>query len=300
MNHTDFWKNFNLGQELSIDGDFIYNGLRQFHEMRGLDVTEVAFGFLYELSVGLERLLKMAVVLLEHDSALDHAAFEESLKTHEQLELLDRVRTRQPLSLVDNHLALLGLLGDFYRTIRYDRFSLSSANDPKKEIKAVRSFLEKGLNVEILLQGDFIAVPNEDRYRRYVEKTVRKISGCLYQIVKRRARELKLYTYELRHGSKAESVFLREAKVSDEDVLWKELLVFFMNTKDSSGYLEFRRGISPFKFDPAMAGDYLDCFRSDALKSMVMDELEFLYETMGDEAGERLKLMGFISSPAFT
>ena len=95
-------------------------------------------------------------------------------------------------------------------------------------------------------------------------------------------------------------MFLREAKVSDEDVLWKELLVFFMNTKDSSGYLEFRRGISPFKFDPAMAGDYLDCFRSDALKSMVMDELEFLYETMGDEAGERLKLMGFISSPAFT
>jgi hypothetical protein len=297
MDPTDFWKNFNLGQELSVAGGFIYNGLRQFHEMQSLDVTEEAFGFLYELSVGLERLLKVAVILLEHDSAPAQAEFEETLKTHEHLELLNRVRSHEPLSLGDNHVALLGLLGDFYRTIRYDRYSLSSAYDPKKEIKAIRSFLGKGLNVEIPEQGAFIAVPNEDRYKRYIEKTVRKISGCLYQTVERRARALNLCTYELRHGSKAESVFLRGATVSDEDVLWKELLVFFMNTKGSSGYLEFLRGIPPLEFDPALAGDYLDCFRSNASKAMIMDELEELYAMLGDEASERLKLMGVISTP---
>lgn len=297
MNPSEFWKNFNLGQELSVAGGFIYNGLRQFHEMRSLDVVEEAFGFLYELSVGFERLLKVAVVLLEHNAASDQMAFEESLKTHEHLELLARVRTHEPLSLGDNHVALLGLLSDFYRTIRYDRFSLTSAYDPKKEIKAIRAFIEYGLNVEIPEHGELIAVPNEDRYKRYVERTIRKICGCLYQTIERRARALNLYTYELRHGSKAESVFLREVKVSDEDVLWKELLVFFMNTKGSSGYLEFLRGISPLEFDPALAGDYLDCFRSDASKAIIMDELEELYSMLGGEAGERLKLMEVIGAP---
>lgn len=297
MNAADFWKNFNLGQELSVAGSFIYNGLRQFHEMQSLEVTEEAFGFLYELSVGLERLLKVAVVLLEHDTTSDQAAFEESLKTHEHLELLERLRSRLPFPLGDNHIALLGLLGDFYRIIRYDRFALSSAYNPKKEIKAIRSFLEKGLNVEIPQPNGFIAVPNEEQYKRYVEKTVKKISGGLYQVVESRARELNLYTYELRHGSKAESVFLRETKVSDEDVLWKELLVFFMNTKGSSGYLKFLREIPPLEFDPALAGDYLDCFRSNASKGMVMDELEYLYETMGEQIGERLNLMEVIGSP---
>ena len=48
--------------------------------------------------------------------------------------------------------------------------------------------------------------------------------------MKEQARSINLYTYELRHGSKAESVFLREINISEEDILWKELLVFFMNT----------------------------------------------------------------------
>jgi len=37
---------------------------------------------------------------------------------------------------------------------------------------------------------------------------------------------LVLFTYELRHGSKAENVLLREVNIADEDILWKELLIF--------------------------------------------------------------------------
>jgi hypothetical protein len=106
-----------------------------------------------------------------------------------------------------------------------------------------------------------------------------------------------LYTYELRHGSKSESVFLREVNISDEDVLWKELLVFLMNTKSSSGYLEFLRGITPLDFDPALVGDYLDCFKSDASKAFVIDELEHHYSEMEGNVGERIELMGVIGAP---
>lgn len=105
-----------------------------------------------------------------------------------------------------------------------------------------------------------------------------------------------LYTYELRHGSKAESVFLREVDISDEDVLWKELLIFFMNTKLSSGYLDFLRKIEPLDFDPALIGDYLECFQSDTGKALVIDELEYHYSEMEGDKGERLGLMRLIGA----
>ena len=54
MNEHQAWKNFNLGDELGLSGALIYNGLRQFHEMRTLDNLDEIFEFLYDLSVGLE------------------------------------------------------------------------------------------------------------------------------------------------------------------------------------------------------------------------------------------------------
>ncbi|MEL6949080.1 MAG: hypothetical protein AAGM16_02980 [Pseudomonadota bacterium] len=82
MNSEEFWKNFNLLDEISIAGAFVYNGLRRFHEMQRLDYTDELFEFLYNLSVGIERLLKVAVVLLEHDETTDVEDLEESLITH--------------------------------------------------------------------------------------------------------------------------------------------------------------------------------------------------------------------------
>jgi len=79
MQPTEFWKNFRLGEELSISGTFIYNGLRRFHEMRKLDYHDEAFEFFYHLSVGLERLLKIVVVLVEHHDSIDQGKLEESL-----------------------------------------------------------------------------------------------------------------------------------------------------------------------------------------------------------------------------
>ena len=78
MNPTDYWKNFQLGTELDVAGKFIYNGLRSLHEMGSLNHEEEIFEFLYSLAVGLERLLKIAVILIEHDDKVDEK-FEQSL-----------------------------------------------------------------------------------------------------------------------------------------------------------------------------------------------------------------------------
>lgn len=296
MKPVDFWKNFQLGEELSISGAFVYNGLRRFYELRQLECPDEVFEVLYSLSVGLERLLKIAVVLLEHTDDGNQEELEKSLITHNHLDLLNRVRRKATVNLSSPHNELLSLLATFYRSCRYDRFSLNSIFDLQKERDALCEYFAKYLQVEIPAPGSMFGTPNEGRYKKFLRKSAQTICREIYQIIRERAGQLNLYTYELRHGSKAQTVFLGEADIPAENVLWKELLIFFMNTKDTSGYLEFLRSIEPLGFDPELVGDYLDCFQSDAAKSFVMDELEHHYEEISDK-GARLEMMDVIGSP---
>ena len=289
------WKNFNLGQELSVSGTFIYNGLRRFHEMQVLDHTDEIFEFFYNISVGLERLLKIAVVLIEHNDKTDQEALEKSLHTHNHLELLKRVRQHKTVNLGAPHNEFLALLGTFYTNLRYDRFTLSSVYDPNRERAALCNFLSKHLQVDLGQPSTLIATQNDTRYRNYIRKIVTKISSAIFEIIRIKASEGNLYTYELRHGSRAETIFLGQANLPAEEILWKELIIFFMNTKSSSGLMEFLRSIEPLGFDAALASDYLQCFQSDAAKAFVADELEYLYGELED-SGKRLELMGLIGN----
>lgn len=297
MNESQFWKNFRLGEELHVAGAFIYNALRKFHELDILDHQDEVFEFLYDLSVGLERLIKIAVVMHEHGDDTDQAALEKSLITHSHLELVSRLRRATPISLSAPQNELLQLLSRFYKTLRYDRFSLTSVYDGKKESSTLRKFISKHLKVDFPEYGGIFATPNDDRYKRFIRRTAIGLSKILYEIVETRARSLGLYTYELRYGSKAYSVFLRNVDIQDEDTLWKELLVFFMNSRATSGYMKYLKEISPLSFDPALTSDYLECFKSNASKSNVMDELESMYELM--EPGERkrrFEVIGLIAA----
>jgi hypothetical protein len=296
MKHTEFWKNFRLGEELSVSGAFIYNGLRRFYELKKLDHTDDLFEVLYNLSVGFERILKIAIVLLEHKDSNDQAAFEKSLITHNHPELLSRIKKHTRLNLSTQHNDFLALLARFYKTIRYGRFSLDSVAKFHRERQELCTFLAKHLNVAFPDDPGPFGIFNEDAYRKFIRGIALKISSALYEIVKIRSSELNLYTYELRSASKAETVFLAKADIAAEDVLWKKLLMFFMNTKETNGYLEFLRETPPLDFDTGDIGDYLDCFQSDAAKSFVMAQLEHLYEDMPNKP-ERLERMGIIGAP---
>ena len=296
MKSDQAWKNFNLGQELHISGTFIYTGLRRFHEMRTLDHTDELFEFLYNISVGLERLLKIAVVFLEHNDDTDQEKLEKSLITHNHLDLLKRVREHAKVNLTAPHNEFLSLLGSFYTTLRYDRFTLSSVYNLDREREELIRLLSKRLQVDIENPSPLFATPNNTKYRKYVRNVVTKISSALFDVIRTKATELNFYTYELRDGSRAQTVFLGKANLPAEEVLWKELLIFLMNTKSSSGLIEFLRSIEPLDFDPELANDYLACFQSDAEKAFVVGELETLYGELEDP-GKRLKDMELIANP---
>jgi hypothetical protein len=292
----EWWKNFRLGEELSVCGAFIYNGLRRFHAIHKLDHADDLFDVFYNLSVGIERLMKIVIVLIEHDDAADQEAFEESLVTHNHQALLTRIKKHTDLKFSKADNAFLNLLTAFYENLRYDRFSLKSRLALGKEKNLLFDFLEQQLKITFEDRNSVFGHENTDQYKKFLRRIVVKISSALYAIVQARARELNLYTYELRSGSKAETVFLGKADIPSEEVLWKELLVFFMNTKETSGYLRFLRGIEPLSFDPGLVGDYLDCFQSESARAEVTDEVETLYEDVEDKK-TRIEMMGAIGAP---
>ncbi|MCG5260855.1 hypothetical protein EM868_03815 [Cupriavidus gilardii] len=296
MIRSEYWKNFSLGEELDVSGTFVYNGLRRFHELRKLDYSADLFEVFYQLSVGIERLMKIAIVLLEHDDAGDNDVFERSLSTHNHQALLARIRKHVDLKLSNADSAFLQLLTRFYKDLRYDRFSLKSPLALGKEKHELFDFLERHLQVEFKNRNSMLGHENTDQYKKFIRKIVVKIASRLYDVIEGRTKTLGLYTYELRAGSKAEILFLGGANISTEDVLWKELLVFFMNTKETSGYLNFLRSIEPLGFDPALVQDYLDCFQSYSTRAQVADEMEALYEDVLD-SGERLRMIDVIGSP---
>ena len=296
MNKSKHWKNFRLGEELHISGAFIYNGLRRFYEIHKLDHIEDIFEVFYNLSVGFERLLKITVVLLEHSENGSQEELEESLKTHNHLELLRRVKAYRNVKLAKQHNELLMLMADFYKTRRYDRYSIASITNQHKERDELIDYFAKHLEVEIPQSDSMFGIFNDDRYKKFLRKIVQTICRELFDIVRSRAHDLNLYTYELHHGSRAETIFLGGADIPSENVLWKELLIFFVNTKTTSGYLEFLRGIPPLDFDPGLIGDYLDCFQSDSAKSFVIDELEHHYMEL-EGRKERLQMIDLIGSP---
>lgn len=149
MTRSQWWQNFSLGTELHVAGSFIYNGLRQFHNLENLDQEEEVFETLYQLSVGFERLLKVAVVLLEHDDTVDQKRFEESLKTHFHHQLLDRIKKKYRVPFDRPHNGFLAMLGKFYDGCRYDRYLATSVAPVSREIKELETYLGAQQNLEI-------------------------------------------------------------------------------------------------------------------------------------------------------
>ena len=121
MQPTQYWKNFNLGGELNIAGSFLYNSIFHLSGMRNFHRDFECFEVLYNASVGIERLQKISIILLDHNDSVDQEEFENNLITHDHVKLIQRIKNLLELKLAPDHNNLLTLLKDFYKINRYDR-----------------------------------------------------------------------------------------------------------------------------------------------------------------------------------
>lgn len=272
-----WWKNFALGIELDSSGMFIYNGIKAFDMLEMVYHPVDAFEIMYNLSVGIERLIKVALILLEHDIDGDIRKLESSLITHNTIDLANRLDDHRNLNYGNLHKEFLSILSKFYKSQRYGRFSFSTIPDIEPEKKAFICFFQKHLNIKPEnIEDNFLTVT--DRTRTFLGKLIKKIIEPVFNIIQMRANELNIYTDEIRGDSKALKIFYGDKlDFISEAQAKKELLLFLMNSKEAGQHLDFIRSYEPLELDSELTPSYFKAIINDNYLPNVLDEVKESY-----------------------
>lgn len=291
---TFFWKNFRLGTELQISGSFIYNALYFFDKMEHFYYEHECFEFLYNTAVGIERLEKVAIVLLEHNEDIDQNNFEKTLITHNHLELLNRIKKLTPINLGKTHINFLQLLSDFYRSTRYDRFGIDSVYHQNQDKEQLIKFVSDELKIEVSA-GMMFPTEIDERIRKFIGKTVSTISTKLYEIIDNKAHELNIYTYKLDYSSKAFKIFVEKGySFFEEKTLQKEILIHLLNNKETDGFKEYIKTIEPLQLENYDANEYIKFLLDFHKRRLMLGELQYQYEEneFGKERLDKVNIIG--------
>lgn len=290
MNKSEYWKNFSLGTELETSGIFIYNGLKQINDLKNYNYTEDVFEVLYNLSVGLERLMKIVIVLTEHQDYANQEALENSLRHHKLDCLRNRIETNHTLGLNNVQKEFLVLLTTFYNKYRYDRFNFNESNGYTKDKDSFIQFLCKRLNIITNSESPFDTFKNTKQIKSYLVKIVSKIATKLYEIIEAKARGLNIYTYELRPNGKAYRIFMhKDFNFELHTILKKELVIALVNNKKSN-FIKFIKSIKPLPFDEQDENEIISLLLSDNNLEDYFDALETFYEEL-DNKKERFEIL---------
>lgn len=293
---SEFWKNFRLGTELSISGNFIYNGLYCFELMPHFYYEDEAFEFLYNISVGIERMQKICIVLLEHKDDTNQEEFEESLISHNLDDLNSRIEKHKKINFGKPHKRLLSLLTKFYKSSRYEMYQMQSVFQPNQSKYQLIRFLEESLDMEISVEM-IGCTPNDERIKRFVGKTVGKFCREYYQIVIDECYRLGIFTYEIPYESKAFKIFMsKKYDFSEERIIQKEILKYLIQAELPKSFIEYLKLEPPLELDFYDTNYYLNHLLSFHKEYSIKGEIEELYADLRNTK-RRLEHLKPIANP---
>ena len=114
-------------------------------------IEEDVFGFLYNISVGIERLEKVLIIVSNKN--IEEQKILQKIQTHDHLKLLKEIKRNHTLNLEDAHEKFLHLLSNFYKEIRYDK--LEPGGNLYKSKEALIDYMEEvGINIETFLDNE--------------------------------------------------------------------------------------------------------------------------------------------------
>ena len=296
------YKNFNMVNELDIAGEFIYDGIQTLNQMDVISDGASIFSFLYHVAVGIERLQKILIVLFEDITFDNYEKFEKSIKIHRHNKLHERISNAQKIIFDSRENDFLDLLTTFYQESRYNRFNLNSPYCQEKELieKYITKYLDENDINRSVFSSEIIV---SDEVRKLFGSVIGNISAEYYKVLRDIADKKCTYTYELRSDSKAQKVFLsrcvgnslQEMKIT-ETIAFKEFLVFFKNSKESTPFTRFLKTIQPLEMDIALINEYIMGIGKGTIPQELVDEVECLYEENGYEE-ERIEQISLIGNP---
>lgn len=299
MNQVWVYKNFNMGYELGISGEFIYDGIAALNEMICIEESSPLFSFLYHTSVGIERLQKIIIVLFEDIKFDEYEEFEKSLITHSHHDLHSRIKRSEKIEFNNRENDFLMLATNFYKSARYNRFNINTSEC--KEATLFVEFVKKHLKPDEI-EYHFITgkVMVNEKVKNLVGRTLGSIANKYYSLIREGANKNGTYTYELLSDSKAEKIFLgnyrnkslQEMKIT-ESIAVKELIACIRNTEETCAFLRFLDEIEPLGIDVNLINEYLSELSIGNIPQTLIDEVETLYEEI-EHPKNRIELISLI------
>ncbi|MDR3583834.1 MAG: hypothetical protein P4L59_00745 [Desulfosporosinus sp.] len=304
MNLMYFYKNFNMGREIDIAGTFIYNGMKNFNIVDGFSEECDIFHILYPLAVGIERLQKVLLVLLEDfpEEITDETIkeFEKSLITHSHQNLHGKISLKYKLGFNTHQNAFLQLLTEFYETCRYDRFNISPNSHKERDLFI--AFLSNRLNIEICVDKAFMDTPNDTRIKKFFGRIVGTVTRAYYSAIRDQAYALNLRTFELRYDSPAYKLFLSELKdnsfkelLFNERIALAEFFVYLLNYNSEEEIRGYIDRVEPLQLGLNEMEIYFNGICKGKVPTTLVDGVTYCYEKMGDTS-KRIKMMDELTS----
>jgi hypothetical protein len=271
-----FWKNFRLGTELQVAGNFIYNGLNFLDKLDNFNYEENIFEILYSLSVGIERLEKIVIILIEHNENVNQKTFEKKLITHNLEELLSRIKQTETINIGKAHNKFIKILTTFYHSYRYNRFNRDSVHKRNGDKFDLVDFLKEELKIE---EEVFGGIKNTKQIKKFIGKIVITISSQLYDLVRKHSFNNGTFTYEIRYGSKAFKIFIaKESSFEIENNFKKEILIKLINNGFDDEFIESLKTIEPIKLEDCNSSHYIKYLLNSDYNQEYIDEYEYLIE----------------------
>lgn len=270
-----FWKNFRLGTELQSSGTFIYNALYFLDKIEYLRFEEDIFEFLYNTSQGIERIQKIAIILLDHNDDTNQEEFEKDLITHNHINLHERIVAKKELNLSRLHKRFLDLLSKFYNSYRYNRFNKSSIYHKNFDKYEFLNFVSSELKIEI--DPRYNCLENTIQVKKFLGKCVSKIVCELYELIRNRAYEIGTFTYEIRYQSKAFKIFTKKQYTFEsENNFKKEIIVSLINNSLKDDFTDYIKTLKSLNFENHNSSYYIKYLLNDIEDISVLSEYEYL------------------------
>lgn len=304
MGEVNFFKNFNMGREIEIAGEFIYASMREMYSLKSFNEHFKINKIMYYGAVGVERLQKILLCMYLINQTTDFDDLPKSMKEHKHLALHELIKKSvSDYKLQSNKIKLLEVFQDYYNKHRYGEFSPNyNSNDL---IFLFANYFSKIMHVEFT--SDFFSynICDLSNAKKLYINYLGEISYDYYKAIDNKAKELGIYTTELSYTSNATKLFYSQnsgkmyESIKLESIAVKELIVILSKTKSCSNVKKIIAAVKPLDLDIAMVNEYLSditCFQaSEQLTDMVYE----LYNDIESEKekAERKELVDLIGNP---
>ena len=181
------FKSINMGRELEVAGEFVYQSAKKMKQLKRVYYTFDVNSILYYGSVGIERLQKIYLCLSYSMEELDSI---NCLKGHNHLELEKTIIERSNEILAQNGRSLLGLYADYYNNYRYGNYLPWKTQKDIQELFV--GFLKKKDG-----KFDFNKPCTEatfEEFRKFYINELGKVAQHYYELIDKKAHELQVFT----------------------------------------------------------------------------------------------------------